>query len=57
MSLGAYDEDEHERRAEMTAQIDAQFDEAREQFEGKVTYDSGESAEALLDQFKAIKED
>lgn len=57
MSLGAYDEHEHERRAEMTAQIDAQFDEAREQFEGEVTYDSGESAEALLDQFKAIKED
>lgn len=57
MSLGAYDEDEHERRTEMTAQIDAQFDEAREQFQGEVTYDSGESAEALLDQFKSIKED
>lgn len=57
MSLGAYDEDEHERRAEMTSQIDADFDEAREQFEGTVTYDSGESAEALLDQFKDIKED
>lgn len=57
MSLGAYDEDEHERRTEMTSQIDAAFDEAREEFEGTVTYDSGDSAEALLDQFKDIKED
>lgn len=57
MSLGAYDEDEHERRTKMSSRIDAQFDEAQEQFEGTVTYDSGDSAEALLDQFKSIKKD
>jgi hypothetical protein len=57
MSFGAYDEGEHERREQLTSQADAEFEESPEQFSGTVSYDSGDSAEALLDQFQEIKED
>ncbi|MCL9815926.1 DUF5786 family protein [Natronocalculus amylovorans] len=52
--MGAYDEEEHERREQKTATIDADFDEQRTEYRGKLTYDSGESAEDLLTQFKQI---
>jgi len=57
MSFGAYDEGEHERREQLTSQADAEFEEAPETFSGTVSYDSGDSTEALLDQFEEIKED
>ena len=56
MSMGAYDEDEHERRAEKTSQVDTTFDDERVVYRGTLEYDSGSSTEALLDQFKQIKE-
>nr|WP_276239351.1 DUF5786 family protein [Halobaculum sp. DT55] len=52
--MGAYDDEEHERREQKT-RVDADFAEERSEYRGRVTYDSGESAEALLDQFKTIK--
>nr|WP_284033207.1 DUF5786 family protein [Halobaculum sp. DT31] len=52
--MGAYDEDEHERREEK-ARLDTEFAEERSEYRGRVTYDSGDSTEALLDQFKTIK--
>ena len=55
MSMGAYDEDEHERRAQKTSQVDTDFAEMRTEYRGSLDYDSGDSAEALLDQFKEIK--
>ncbi|RMB13316.1 DUF5786 family protein [Haloplanus aerogenes] len=55
MSMGAYDEDEHERRAEKTGQVDAEFDDDRSQFRGTLSYESGDSTEALLDQFKQLQ--
>ena len=55
MSMGAYDEDEHERREEKASSVDASFDDERTEYEGELEYDSGESAEALLDQFKQIQ--
>jgi hypothetical protein len=55
MSLGAYDEDEHERREQKTSSVDADFDEARTEYRGTVEYDSGDSAEALLDQYKELQ--
>ncbi|MFC4359683.1 DUF5786 family protein [Halobium salinum] len=55
MSMGAYDEDEHERRAQKSAQVDAAFDEGRTEYRGEMEFDAGESAEALLDQFREIK--
>ena len=54
MSMGAYDEAEHERREKKAATVDADFDQERSEFRGTVTYDSGESADELLDQFQKL---
>jgi len=56
MGMGAYDEDEHQRRAEKTSSVDTSDADGRTTYRGTLEYDSGESAEALLDQFKQIKE-
>ena len=55
MSMGAYDEEEHERREAKTTAVDTDFDDERVEYRGKLEYDSGDSAEALLDQFKKMK--
>ncbi|MEF8791026.1 MAG: DUF5786 family protein [Haloarculaceae archaeon] len=55
MSMGAYDEDEHERREKKASQVDTEFEDERTNYRGTIEYDSGESTEALLDQFKRIK--
>lgn len=56
MSMGAYDEAEHERREAKTATVDADFDQERSEFRGSLTYDSGESADELLDQFEKLQD-
>ncbi|MEZ3116153.1 DUF5786 family protein [Halobaculum sp. MBLA0147] len=53
MSMGAYDEDEHERRAEKT-RVDADFDDERDEYRGEVTFDGDDDTEALLDQFHEL---
>lgn len=55
MSLGAYDEDEYERRERKNATVDMSEDDARSTYHGSVEYDSGDSTEELLAQFEAIK--
>lgn len=55
MSMGAYDQEEHERRERKTSSVDASFDDERSEYEGSVEYDSGESTEELLDQFQEIQ--
>lgn len=55
MSMGAYDEQEHERREQKTGSVDVRFDDERTNYQGTVRYDSGESAEDLLAQFKKMK--
>lgn len=55
MSMGAYDEDEHERRAQKTSEVDADFDDTRTGFEGTIEFDSGDSTEALIDQFQELQ--
>ena len=55
MSMGAYDEDEHERREQKAASVDAEFDDTRTEYRGTIEFDSGDSAEALLDQFREMK--
>jgi hypothetical protein len=57
MSMGAYDEHEHERREEKSTTVDTDFDDERSAYRGTVEFDSGDSTEALLDQFKQIKEE
>ena len=56
MSLGAYDEDEHERRERMNSEVDLSEDDTRTTYEGSVEFDSGESADDLLAQFQEIKD-
>jgi hypothetical protein len=53
--MGAYDEDEHERREKKNSSVDASFDDERTTYHGTVEYDAGESAEALLDKFEEMK--
>ncbi|MFC7073349.1 DUF5786 family protein [Halovenus rubra] len=55
MSMGAYDNDEHERRERMSSEVDTSFDDERNEYRGSVEYESGESAEQLLDQFKQMQ--
>lgn len=55
MSMGAYDDEEHERREQKASTVDAEFDDSRTEYRGTIEYDSGESAEDLLDTFEQIK--
>ena len=55
MSMGAYDDEEHERRERMNATVDTDFDDDRRVYRGTLEFESGESAEALLDQFRRMK--
>jgi hypothetical protein len=55
MSMGAYDEEEHERRERKNSEVDASFDDERTEYNGSVEFESGESAEVLLDQFREIQ--
>ena len=54
MSMGAYDDDEHERRERKNTEVDLSEDDDRTAYHGTVTYDGEESTEELLDQFKQI---
>lgn len=56
MSIGSYDEAEHERRERKNASVDTTNDDTRTQYEGTVEYDSGESADDLLETFERIKQ-
>ncbi|GAB3032694.1 hypothetical protein GCM10025298_22010 [Natronobiforma cellulositropha] len=53
--MGAYDEEEHERREQQASKVDTDFDDERTIYEGTIEYDSGDSAEALLNKFEEIK--
>lgn len=55
MSMGDYDETEHERRERKTGDIEADFSEGRAGYEGKLVFESGGSAEELLAKFNEIK--
>jgi len=54
MSMGAYDEAEHERRERKASEVDAEFDDERNEYDGSVEYEGDNSTEQLLDQFKQI---
>ena len=56
MSLGAYDEDEHERRERKNSNVDLSEDDTRTSYEGSVEFDTGDSTEDLLDQFHEIQD-
>jgi hypothetical protein len=53
--MGAYDEEEHERRERKNSEVDLSEEDDRTDYQGSVEYDSGDSTEELLDTFKQIK--
>ena len=53
MSMGDYDEAEHRRREQMNT-VETATDDDRTVYEGTIEYDSGDSTEALLEQFREI---
>ena len=55
MSMGSYDEAEHERREQKSNTVDASFDDDRVEYHGELKFDNGASADDLLDQFKKLK--
>ena len=55
MSMGAYDEEEHERREKKTSSVDVSSDDDRINYQGTIEYDSGDSADDLLAQFREMK--
>jgi hypothetical protein len=57
MSLGAYDEDEHERRERKNNTVDISEDDERTTYEGTVEYEGEASADELLDQFRRLQSD
>jgi hypothetical protein len=57
MSMGAYDDEEHERRERKNSEVDASFDDERSEYRGQVEYGGDESTEELLDQFKQMQSD
>jgi hypothetical protein len=57
MSMGAYDEEEHERRERKNSEVDADFDDDRTEYDGSVEYEDGDSTEDLLETFKEIQSD
>ncbi|MFB6089681.1 MAG: DUF5786 family protein [Halobellus sp.] len=57
MSMGAYDDDEHERRERKNGAVDTDFSDDRTVYRGSVEYDTGESTEALLDRFQELNGD
>jgi hypothetical protein len=56
MGMGAYDEDEHERRAEKT-RVEADAAGARVDFRGDVEFEDGADADTLIEQFQQLRED
>ncbi|MFT4947497.1 MAG: hypothetical protein ACI8TL_001741 [Natronomonas sp.] len=56
MSMGAYDDAEHERRERKNSEVDASFDDERHEYRGEIEYDGEESTEDLLDQFEQIRD-
>ncbi|MEF8774998.1 MAG: DUF5786 family protein [Haloarculaceae archaeon] len=57
MSMGSYDDEEHERRERKNTSVDADFEDERNEYHGSVEFDDGDSTEELLDQFQQIKSD
>ncbi|NIB98169.1 hypothetical protein G9C83_00865 [Halobacterium sp. R2-5] len=53
--MGAYDDDEHERREAKTNNVEVSDDDTRTTYEGSVEFDSGDSAEDLIDQFQQLQ--
>lgn len=57
MSMGTFDEEEFERREEKISSVDADSDDRRPNFEGRVEYTGDDSVDELLSRLKELKEE
>lgn len=55
MSMGAYDEDEHERRERKNGEVDVTEVDDRSNYDGTVHYED-EDTESMLEQFAEIND-
>lgn len=56
MSMGAFDEEEYERREKKIGSVDADSDDDRTPFEGRLEFTGDESVDELLARLKELKE-
>lgn len=56
MSMGTFDEEEHERREKKLSSVVADSDDERTDYEGRVEYTGDESVDELLSRLKELKE-
>jgi len=57
MSMGAYDDDEHERRERKNSSVDASFEDDRHEYRGEIEFGGAESTAELLDQFEQLQDE
>jgi hypothetical protein len=55
MSMGAYDDAEHERRERKNSEVATSSDDSRTHYEGTVEYEGADSADELLDRFRELQ--
>lgn len=55
MSMGTFDEEEYERREAKIAAVDADSDDRRTDFEGRVEYTGDDSVDELLERLRELK--
>lgn len=56
MSMGSFDEEEHERREKKISSVDADSDDQRNNFEGRVEFTGDDSVDDLLSRLEELKE-
>ncbi|TYL37988.1 hypothetical protein CV102_14830 [Natronococcus pandeyae] len=57
MSMGTFDAEEFERREKMISSVEADSDDRRTDFEGRVEYTGDDSVEELLSRLKELREE
>jgi hypothetical protein len=57
MSMGAFDEEEHERREKKISAVDTDADDRRTTIEGTIEYTGDDSIDELLSRFDDLKEE
>lgn len=57
MSMGTFDDEEHERREKKISSVSTDSDDRRTTFEGRIEYTGDDSVDELLARFKDLKEE
>lgn len=57
MSMGTFDDEEHERREKKISSVSTDSDDQRTTFKGRIEYTGDDSVDELLSRFKDLKEE